>query len=259
MESLESRQLLSGTTTVLMQDDFSGQSVNGNIWHIPTWTPDGSTYLGRTQLAVAQNASPPHVSGGAVHLTLDTYNPTGFSFYGTELISNKTFKIGTGLDVKIRAKLNAPIPGGVVGGLFLYMLKPGGTNHDEVDTELLSNQIATGGNNLHTNVYANEPLGAGSPLLRPLPGGGKLAGYHTYQMKCEPGRVTWYVDGVLVRSERVKVPAGPVKVYLNIWAPAQEWPAAYNSKIQPTSTAAKNKRYSMDVDSVLVRSVKPGA
>ncbi len=258
MECLESRQLLSATTTVLLRDDFSGGSVNAKNWHIPYWTPDGSTFLGRTQLAVSQNASPPRVSGGAVHLTLDTFNPTGFSFYGTELISNRTFKIGTGLDVKIRAKLNAPIPGGIVGGLFLYMVKPDGTNHDEVDTELLSNQIANGGNKVHTNVFANEPLGAGSPLLAPLPRGGKLAGYHTYQMKCEPGRVTWYVDGVRVRIERHRIPAGPVRLRLNIWAPAREWTAAYNGRIQPTSTPANNKRYGMDVDSVLVKTVQPG-
>src|SRR5882724_3992471 len=92
IESLESRCLLSGTGKVLLKDGFDGSALNLQHWHLPLYSADGSTFLGRTQLAVAQNAAPPRVSKGAVHLTIDTFNPTGFSFYGTELISNVTFK-----------------------------------------------------------------------------------------------------------------------------------------------------------------------
>jgi hypothetical protein len=256
MESLECRRMLSAVAKVLLHDDFSGRGVNLHNWHIPFWTPDGSTFLGRTQLAVSQNASPPRVSRGAVHLTLDTFNPTGFSFYGTQLISNKKFKAGQGLDLKVRARLNAPIAGGVVGGLFMYMLKPGGGNHDEVDTELLSNQLAQG-NHVETNIYANEPLGAGSPLLAPLPHGGRLTGYHTYEMKIYPAKVLWLVDGVRVRTESRKLPTGPFQVYLNIWAPDSGWAEAYSADIHPTADKSENRRFSMDVDDVLVRSIKP--
>ncbi len=251
LESLEGRQLLSSTTTVLLDDRFDGKAVNGQNWHIPLWTPDGSTFLGRTQLACSQNASPPRESGGAVHLTLDTFNPTGFSFYGTELISNKTFKVGSGLDVKVTARFNSPIPKGIVGGLFLYAMKTNG-NHDEIDSELLSNNTS----HFQTNIYANEPLGAGSPVFSVLPHGGKLTGYHVYEMKCSPKQVLWYVDGVLVRTEKQKLPAGPVQVYLNIWAPAQDWQQAYNAGIQPTAAKSANKRFGMDVDRVVVKSMR---
>jgi beta-glucanase (GH16 family) len=264
-ELLESRRLMSSSSVVLLDDNFNGLSVNTQTWSIPSETTDGSTFVGRTQFAVSQNASPPRVSGGKVRLTLDSYNPTGLSFYGTELISNKTFKIkpGAGLVLRVRAKLNAPIPGGVVGGLFLYMVKPDGVDHDEVDTELESNQFDAGTNQVETNVYADQPQGAGSPLLTGLPLGGNLIGYHTYEMRWYPGDgVSWYVDGKLVRTESDTVPLGPMKVYLNLWAPDTSWPEAYNADIQPVSNPAKNVRFSMDVSSVLVKSVviaKPSA
>jgi hypothetical protein len=246
--------MLSGTMTVLLNEQFNDKRVNGQDWYIPRWSVDGSTFLGRTQLACSQNASLPRASGGAVHLTLDTWNPTGFSFYGTELISKKTFKIGSGLDVIVRAKLNSPVPKGVVGGLFLYATKASG-NHDEVDTELLSNNTGR----VQTNIYANEPLGAGSPVFAVLPHGGKLTGYHTYEMKCSSTQVVWYVDGVRVRTEKRKIPAGPVKVRLNIWAPASDWREAYHAGIQPTADKSRNRQFSMDVDSVLVRSLPPAS
>ena len=74
-------------------------------------------------------------------------------------------------------------------------------------------------------------------------------------MKVSSSRVSWYVDSVLIRTEKRKIPAGPFQLYLNIWAPAADWAAAYNPAIQPTAEASQNQRFSMDVDSVLVRSV----
>jgi beta-glucanase (GH16 family) len=254
LEPLEPRRLLSASApTVLFQDDFGGTNLNSHFWHIPQFDPSGSTFVGRTQFAVSQNASPPRVSHGAVHLTLDTFNPTGFSFYGTELISDSTFKIKTGLDIKIRAKLNSPIPGGIVGGLFLYKLKSAGL-HDEIDAELLSNQL-TKTNHLQTNIYANQPLGAGSPLFVSLPRGGTLTDYHTYQLTCYPNKVTWRIDGVLVRTEKQLLPTGPFHLYLNLWAPAQDWADAFSPSINPTAQKSSNQRFSMDIDSVLVRSL----
>jgi beta-glucanase (GH16 family) len=188
-----------------------------------------------------------------VHLTLDTFNPTGFSFYGTELISNSSFKVGKGLRVQFRAKLNTPISRGFVGGLFLYEPKPQSL-HDEVDVELLSNQVFKT-NQVQTNVYANEPLGAGSPRFVSLPQGGKLSGYHTYEMTCYPDRVTWTIDGVLVRTERQKVPRGPFQIYLNLWAPAADWAEAFSAKINPTAEQSANQHFSMDVDSIVVRAL----
>ena len=78
-------------------------------------------------------------------------------------------------------------------------------------------------------------------------------------MKCYPNKVLWYVDGVRVRTERQKLPAGPVQVYLNLWAPAHDWAQAFNAGIQPTANQNQNKRFGMDVDRVVVKSIRPAA
>jgi len=252
MEALEGRTLMSSTTVLI--DNFSGDEVNAARWHIPTWQgPTDGTYFGRTQIAVSQNESPPDIVNGAVRLTLNTFNPTGFSFYGTELRSNQLFRIrtGKGMEFEVRARLNAAIPGGVVGGLFLYYVKPNGL-HDEVDFELLSNEVVSHANKVSTNVYAEEPLGAGSPVFSPLPKG-KLTQFHTYKVRVYPGnRVSFYVDGKVVRTDRTTVPAGPFEVRLNLWAPDAGWSTAYDAGIQPTADASANRRFSMDVDRVRV-------
>jgi len=259
VEPMEQRLFLSASgSKIIFNDQFTGTSVDGRYWYIPKWRYNGDgTFVGRTQFRCSQNAELPEVKRGAARLVLDSYNPTGFSFYGTDLITRQIFRIkrGTVLDVRIRAKMNNAV-GGVVGGLFPYMVKKSGA-HDEVDTELLSNEIVSGKNRVETNVYANEGLGAGKPAYAALPRGGKLSGYHNYQMVVSPGQfVRWFVDGRLVRQETAKVPSGPFRVHLNIWAPASGWAEAYSSSIQPVSSAKKNRRYSMDVDSVVVRTAK---
>jgi hypothetical protein len=262
-ESLEARRMLSAAqVTTLLSDSFTGNRVNAHHWHMLPFDPAGSSFLGRTQLRTSENEPLPAVSHGAVHLTLDSFNPTSLpgspSFYGTQLVSNQTFKLqaGVSLDFKVRAKLNAPIKGGIVGGLFLYFLKPSHL-HDEIDTELLSNQVITRTNHPQTNIYANQGLGAGLPRFSTTPISAPLTSYHTYEIKINPAKsVSWYTDGKLTRIERHIVPHGPFKVYLNIWAPAAEWAEAFSSTIQPTAIASQNHRYSMDVDNILVRSIK---
>ena len=72
-------------------DGFDGSEVNINNWHIPTWvSPTDGTYIGRTQFRVSQNSTLPSVGESNVAITVQSYNPTGFSFYGTDLISNQS-------------------------------------------------------------------------------------------------------------------------------------------------------------------------
>ena len=262
IEPLEARRLLSATAPkVLLSDSFAGHALNSSLWHIPPFDPGGSTFVGRTQFRVSTTASPPNVSKGAVHLVLDTYNPTMLpnqpSLYGTELISNRLFQPadGTGIDVTVRAKLNARIPGGIVGGIFLYQLKSGGL-HDEIDTELLTNQVATGTNNVETNVFSDQPLGAGSPVLSPPSPRGRLSSYHTYEIRWFPGSsVTWLMDGKTIRRQTTTVPSGPMQVYLNLWAPASDFAQAFNAGIQPTASRTANQEFEMDVEKVVVKSI----
>ena len=238
------------TTTTIFSDYFDGTAMRGDLWHIPTWvsSSDG-TFVGRTQFRCSQNAGLPAVSNGDAIINLDTFNPTGYSFYGTDLISNRTFLPGDGLIFTIRVKFKLPVPRGIVGGIFLYDLVGSGPEHDEIDFELVSNRLSE----VQTNIYDNEPLGAGHPVFHAITG--SVTDYHTYIIKWLPGEITWQVDGVTVRTSRTLVPERPMHFHLNIWAPDAGWMEAYDANLQWVSNPAMNQTYSMIVDYVKVDSI----
>jgi beta-glucanase (GH16 family) len=245
----------SGGPLAFLYDDFLGTMASSDLWHIPTFvsSTDG-TYVGRTQMRVSQNSALPAAAASNVIIKLETYNPTGFSFYGTDLLSNQTFSVGNGLDIKIRARIDSPVTGGTVGGLFLYDLEAGSTTiHDEIDFELLGNLPTQ----VQTNVYAAEPLGAGHPVFTTLAGSSTIGDYHIYEIKWLSTSVSWYIDGVLIRTETVHVPSQPMHLHLNNWAPDASWAEAYSSAIQPTGTAGANQVFSMSVDYVDVEPIAP--
>ena len=210
-------------------DEFTGKKMSSSIWKIPTWvsSSDG-TYFGRTQVRCSQNSPLPAIKGGNAKILLETYNPTGYSFYGTDLIAKQSVSLGQGVLVTVVAKAEAPFPGGIVAGIFLYALKAGSdTLHDEIDFELVSNQPYQ----IATNIYGDEPLGTGHPASYPF-SSGSITDYHKYQILWLPNRVSWYVDGVLVRTVTTQspIPTGPMYVHINMWAPGSDWSAAYNTR-----------------------------
>jgi hypothetical protein len=240
-------------TSQIFIDNFDGTVVNSARWHIPTWvSPTDGTYLGRTQFRCTPASLPAVISGEAV-INVETFNPTGFSFYGTDLISNRSFIPGNGLIFIIRAKMKAPVTGGIVGGIFLYDLTCScGAIHDEIDFELVTNDI----NKIHTNIYSDEPLGTGHP--ESVNAGTPVTDYHTYVMKWFPTEVIWSVDGNIIRTYGIS-PGGPMHFHLNIWVPGVEWLVAYNDALQPETLPASNQISSMIVDYVRVDSLMAGA
>jgi beta-glucanase (GH16 family) len=235
----------------LLYDDFSGNIVSSSTWYIPTWvSPTDGTFVGRTQFRCTQNSSLPATNDSNAIISVESYNPTGFSFYGTDLISNQSFPLEKGIHITVRAKMNTSTPG-IVGGIFLYALKPGSTTfHDEIDFELLTNLP----NGTQTNIYSNEPLGAGHPQFVSYTSG-SITDYHTYEIKWQSNRVSWFIDGNLVRTDTSHVPAGPMNFHLNIWVPDSGWDEAYSPTLQPTTTASSNQVYWMSVDSVNIQSI----
>lgn len=242
--------------SILLKDNFSGPSVDARLWHIPTWeSPSDGTFIGRTQLAVTQNSALPAIVAGNVLIPIQTHNPRGESaFYGTELISNRNFPLGQGLDIKVRAKISTTNHPGLVAGIFLYTLKPGSnTLHDEIDFEFLTNRP----DQVQTNIYGNEPLGLGHAEFRPF-ATGLMSDYHTYEIIWTAAKVSWLIDGKVVRSTTENIPTGAMQFYLNNWAPDHYWPQAYNPEIQPAKEAAANVVLdALTVDSVTIRAVAP--
>lgn len=235
---------------LLLIDNFVGGQVSGNVWHIPTWvSPTDGTFIGRTQFRCSQDASLPAIVGGNAVIAIDTFNPTGGSFYGTDLISNEIFS--RGIAMSVIAKMAALTPGGIVGGIFLYAPPSGfGSQHDEIDFEMLSNDPY----HIWTNIYGNEPLGGGNSVRVDFPFGGSIFDPHRYEIKWLDGRVSWYIDGVLVRTVTTQspLPAGPMYLHFNVWAPGSEFSDAYNSGLNWVNSASQNQTYSMRVDSASI-------
>jgi len=256
--------------TDLFHDDFLGSIVNAFNWRIPTWvSPTDGTFYGQTQQRCSQNATLPAAADSNAIIALDTYNRTGSSFYGTDLISNLPFTAG--VRIAVRAKMNA-MPAGIVGGLFLYAppANPSTSDHDEIDFELLTTDPA----NVHTNIYADAPLGYGNPTSHSYDSG-SLTDYHTYEIQWLPNQVSWFVDGTIVRtvatdgvdasvvtgnmgasSGQSPIPAGPMYLHLNIWVPDSSFTAAYNPGLHWTTSASDDQTYSMLVDWVEVTPIK---
>ena len=229
-------------TQVLLHDDFNGSSVNANLWHYPVWTPtNNSSYYGRTQI----RQSLPEASNGVLHLKLDTYNPTGYSLYGSEIISDQYFSRGAGIAFEARARFVAPVSAGTVGGIFAYEYQSASA-HDEITFELLGNDSVGGRNRVLTNAYNEQPLGPGD--FQYVPVSSALTNYHTYRMELVPGSVRWFIDGTLVREETGTVPDDPMQLHLNFWAPGREWADAYDARLQPAANAASNQSFYFDVD-----------
>ena len=249
--------LISSSTIIraetLLYDDFNGNSVSSSKWHIPTWvSPTDGTVVGLTQFRFTQNSSLPATDNGNAIIVVETYNPTAFSFYGTDLRSNQSFDLGTGIHITVRAKMNTATPG-IVGGIFLYALKPGSTtDHDEIDFEFLTNLP----NGAQTNIYSNEKLGTGNVQFVPY-ASGSITDYHTYEIKWQPNQVSWFIDGNLVRTDTRHVPTGPMNFHLNIWVPDPGWPAAYGPNLKAATSASSNQIFSMSVDSVHIQSIAP--
>ena len=208
---------------VLFADNFSAP-LDSNVWDYPHFSEKNNpSFYGRTQI----RQSLPDVSGGFAHLALDTFNPTdpiGSSFYGSEIITRQTFSLnGGGIAFEASARLVTATPG-IVGSIFGYNFDFSTHLHDEIDFELLGNDAAAGRNRVHTNVYANEPLGAGHGQFVPVT---DLTSFHVYRMEWYSTAVRWFIDGQLVREDTTHVPQGAMALHANNWAPTQDWGIIY--------------------------------
>jgi hypothetical protein len=229
----------------LFYDDFSQQYISSLIWHIPKHEDEP---LGRT---LFNTMSFPEIQNGNAIITVSLYNPqylSGTYFYGTDLKSVRLIPLRKKVHVKIRAKMNTTVPG-IVGGIFLFAFRPDSTDlHDEIDFEMVTTEPSL----IMTNSYRNEPLGKGHPQLTKYESG-TIADYHLYEIIWEPDKVSWLLDGKLIRVETERVPVIPMELHLNTWIPDADWPQAYNAILQPVATKEEDQEYSMSVDFIEIR------
>lgn len=237
--------------TVLLFDDFDGSVLDPALWRLPTGP---GTFFGRTQIKPPSEA--PDVSGGTIVLRLDTFNPTalvaGDSFWGHEIQSLQSFSPGpTGVSIKSRMRFLGSPPGGLVGGFFSFGLAF--PVRDEIDFELLSNDL--GSETIFTNAFDDDDFSAPGDFAQLLVPGLDLTEFVEYEIRWLPDRVQWYVDGAMIREQTGTVPDDPSEVRLNLWAPDEFFPQAFDAELQPAATAGENQQFELEIDFVEVTAI----
>lgn len=212
---------------VLLYDAFTAPALDAGMWHQPTGC---GTWFGRTQ--IRPPAFPLESAGGALRLPLESFNPSGLSFWGSEIVSNAEFAPPEGgvLSVSARVRLASPTLPGFDASLFLYRVRAPATAcdasplRDEIDFELLSSQIGSG--QVLTNVYDAEAIGGAGAPEYPILAGFDPRAWHELEIRWARDRIEWRVDGALVRVETERVPAGPMAVRPELLGPGRGVPAS---------------------------------
>jgi hypothetical protein len=244
--------------TILLRDSFGtpGTHLDYSLWTTVTGAP---SFLGRTQLAdwTPGGSGQFDVSGSGALLTLNTYNPTGYSLYGTQAESLASFQPQPGSAIEFVTILQlTSLQPGLVYGIYLYGCSANcATNHDEIDIELVTNVLQPGSPlQVQLNRYANEPLGAGNGGLVNLPAGFDPLAVHKWVILWSLNEIDYLVDNVLLGSATSHVAQGPMQVSEIAWGPASDWSAAYNSSLQPVNTADQNQSFTALLTDVTVSS-----
>lgn len=233
--------------TVLLREDFNGTSLQSSIWSVGNWT------LGRSPLG-----GTPVIANGIARLTFDTYR-----FRGTEIFTNRTFSRGRGLEVEARCKLNS-LPSGLITSLFTYVFDGTTSTSDEIDIEILTKQVnlSSGGAPVSFTTFNDWPRGSSAYMdgihnwtVTPKVPGLNVNQWHSYVIRWLPDHTEWLIDGKVVASSAKAQPNAAQPVHLNFWAPLSSWTDAYDSRLQPATSAGNNRRYYFDVDYVEVRSL----
>ena len=125
-------------------------------------------------------------------------------------------------------RMQASDVNGTISSMFTYTGSFEGTEHDEIDIEILGKDPTK----LQLNYWRN---GHEHPHTVEL-GFDASEAMHTYTFEWTPDSITWYVDGVLVHSvsenglsNNDSLPINAGKIMMNLWAAigVESWSGAY--------------------------------
>ncbi|MEN1680084.1 MAG: glycoside hydrolase family 16 protein [Planctomycetota bacterium] len=259
----------------IFRDDFDGSGiVDPTVWRLP-FGSEGN-FVGRTQFRGDAGVDMPPQGvdealasdGKVAEIYLDTFSPIdpGNQFLGTDLISKRDFARGGGVTFESRMRL---VPnannGGLVNGFFTFdVTRPdpnieGESLRDEIDFEIIGNQTVGGATqDIFTNVFNDSGFVPANNVDRPeftdIPGI-DLTQFNDYRIEWTPNHVKWYVNDSLIRTETEDVPDDPQKLHFNLWAPAEDFSAAFNAGLQPAAVEGANERFTSQVDHVVVNRI----
>lgn len=244
-------------SALLFQDTFGtpGTHLDYSKW---TTVTGAASFLGRTQLAdwTPSGSGEFVVGANGAELSLSTFNPTGFSLYGTQAETLESFQPAgdESIDFTTTMQLTSLQPG-LVYGMYLYGCVQAlcATQHDEIDIEVVTNALQSGSPLMvELNRYADEPLGAGNGGLVDLPTGFDPLAVHNWTIEWSLTSVAYFVDGTLLAEDTTHVPQGPMEANEIAWGPATDWPQAYSASLQPVATSAENQTFTAYLTNVTV-------
>lgn len=246
----------------LFRDDFDTEGIRPDL---SKWTTEigPSSFLGRTQLqdwVTPSGIGQFDVIAGEAHLALNTFNPTGFSLYGTHGKTRDSFLPSAGADLELTVGMRlTTFQPGVVFGIYFFGCDPArcAADHDELDIEIVTNFLQPSASPIRVqlNRYAAEPLGAGQGPVVNLPATFDPLAYHVWKIVWGQGTATYLVDGMTLFSAADHIPQRPMQANVIAWGPAPEWPDAYHPSLQPTSSAALDQSFVARIDYVSVTAV----
>lgn len=237
-----------------VSDDFStpADRLDRSVW---TTEIGAGSFLGRTQLrdwVTEGGVGRFVVADGSARLVLDTFNPTGFSLFGTHGKTRVSFQPSPATDVVLAFRMRlTSLQRGLVYGLYFYGCGAScSSDHDEVDIEVVSNFLQPGGSPLRVqlNRYAAEPLGAGHGEVVDLPAGFDPLAYHEWKIRWGTSRLTYYLDSVALFSTTTFVPQRPMHADMIVWGPASDWSAAHDPSLEPVANQGANQSFVALID-----------
>jgi hypothetical protein len=265
---------------ILFSDDFSNDGpLDPAKWdynHAYYKSDAGNpAYLGLTLMRQYL----PSASGGIARIQLDTWNADwkdGKSFYGSEAITQQRWDAQSTGGVAFQAKLQlqGSPPGGMIAGFFFYQLFPSPPvpriPHNELDFEIFTSNLQPSAvNKISTNVYIHDGGGDGDfnvPHSYPVAPGFSPLDLHTYRIEWLPNKVTWLIDGKVIRTETDHLPQAsvPQQLHLNLWGVPGNWgnspgdpggPPIGNPNFTPATSPDQNRTYVFNVANVLVETL----
>ncbi|CUJ19272.1 family 16 glycosylhydrolase [Cognatishimia activa] len=146
------------------------------------------------------------VSDTAEDVVTLNYFAHGDGYLCSEIQTRAFFLYGT-----FEARMRVEPGSGRNGAFFAYAGRVHGQPHHEIDFEILTKSA----DEVWLNRFVNRnDFGEGGSVQSPNP----TSEFHDYAFVWEPGRLRWYIDGVLVRENSDGVPYLPMKIYFSHWA-----------------------------------------
>jgi endo-1,3-1,4-beta-glycanase ExoK len=173
-----------------------------------TWSRDNVSAAGGTLRLILRRAPDKLRSHRCAELR--THEATGYGTYEVRLRS----AAGSGLNT----------------AMFTYSGPPMTPVHDEIDFEFLGKDTGKVQLNFFTSARGGHE--------RMIPVGADAAGgFNTYAFEWAPGRVRWFVNGTLVRTEEgAAMPRVPGQFFLSLWAgapPVDGWLGRFDPAAGP--------------------------